>query len=791
MIKNSLEMRIKYKHQMVFMFLFLVAMGGNLDAQSFIKTNTGIKTSINGLNYELEIFKPDLIRVNKRPADLKLKNSSLSVIRQADPKVYFEVLDQNDLLTLKTDSLKINLDKINGSISFFSNNGQLLLKESPGSIRMKKDEGADRGYYNARQGFELLPSEVLYGLGQQQNGNLDQRHQTNLLVQGNTKVSIPFFQSTKGYGLFWDNYSPTVFKDTLNIVSFTSEVSSGIDYYFMKGNTTDAVVRQMRFLTGNAPMLPLWVYGYNQSKERYKTQFELLDVVKKYRQLKVPLDGIIQDWQYWGDDQHWNAMQFDSTTYPRPRSMVDSVHQLHAHLFVVAWPGFGPKTKQYKEFGQKNMLLNFDTWPPKAGAKIYDVYNPKARDLYWSYLNKGVFSLGVDAWWLDSSEPDHLNEKESDFDEKTFLGTYRSVRNAFPLEHISGIYDHQRKLSDKKRVVILTRSAFAGQQRYGANTWSGDITSNWPTLKRQIPAGLNFSLTGLPYWNTDIGGFFAGEFQKGGGAKNPAFQELYTRWLQFGTFMPMMRSHGTNIPREIYQFGHKGDRIFDILEKYIKLRYHLLPYIYATAWNVTSNGGSFMRPLQSDFKSDPRVAKISDSYLFGSSILVAPVTEKREITKDVYLPKGINWYDFWTGKQLPGGSVDKRAVPLDIMPIYIKAGSILPWGPDVQFATEKKWDDLEIRIYPGADGTFVLYEDQNDNYNYEKGAFSEILMDWDDHAGTLTIGVTKGNYPGMLKTRRFHLVIVDGSAKGTGVERSPKFNKTVIYTGKKIVVKLR
>ena len=783
----------KYKNQVIFGFLLLLLTGLSQKsaAQSFLKTKTGLKTSINGLRYEIQIFKPDLIRIIKYPKDVDFNKRSLSVIKSMDPKVVFKVQEKGGQYTLKTDSLIIHLDKANGDIAFFSNKGQLLLKESPGSIQLIKDEGVDSGKYKAAQGFKLLPDEVIYGLGQQQNGKLNQRYQTNLLVQGNTKVSIPFFQSTNGYGLFWDNYSPTVFKDTLNVLSFTSEVAKGIDYYFMKGVTTDAVVRQMRFLTGRAPMLPLWVYGYNQSRERYKTQFELMEVLKKYRQLKVPLDGIIQDWQYWGDDQHWNAMQFDSITYPRPKAMVDSVHQLKAHLFVVAWPGFGPKTSQYKEFGKKHMLLDFDTWPPKAGAKVYDVYNPKARDLYWSYLNKDVFSLGVDAWWLDSSEPDHLNEKDADFDEQTFLGSYRSVRNAFPLEHISGIYDHQRKVTDKKRVVILTRSAFAGQQRYGANTWSGDVTSNWPTLKRQIPAGLNFSLTGLAYWNTDIGGFFAGAFEKGGGAKNPAFQELYTRWLQFGVFMPMMRSHGTNIPREIYQFGQKGDRVFDILEKYIKLRYHLLPYIYATAWNVTNKGGSFMRPLQSDFKSDPHVANISDAYLFGSSIMVAPVTDEGLTIKEVYLPKGSRWYDFWTGKKLTGGKVDKKSVPLDIMPIYIKAGSILPWGPDVQYATEKKWDDLEIRIYPGADGHFVLYEDQNDNYNYEKGVYSIIRMDWKDAARTLTIGGRQGSFPGMLKSRHFHLVIVDDQGNGTGVAGSTEFNKTVAYSGKKMVVKLR
>jgi alpha-D-xyloside xylohydrolase len=291
----------------------------------------------------------------------------------------------------------------------------------------------------------------------------------------------------------------------------------------MYGPGADGVVSQMRDLTGQAPMMPLWVYGFSQSRERYKTQFELLDVVKKYRALKVPLDGIVQDWQYWGPDSNWNAMSFAPVIYPRPKAMIDSIHSLNAHLFIVAWPGFAPKTKQYQEFKQKNMLINFDTWPPKANTKPYDVYNPVARDIYWGYLNKGIFALGPDAWWLDSTEPDHINLQEKDFDQPTYLGTYRSVHNAFPLQHTKGVYEHQRQTSEDKRVILLTRSAFAGQQRYSANTWSGDVRSDWPTFKRQIPNALNFSMTGLPYWNADIGGFFAGHFNKGGGINNPEF----------------------------------------------------------------------------------------------------------------------------------------------------------------------------------------------------------------------------------------------------------------------------
>ncbi len=761
-----------------------------LRAQSnYKKTVDGVNATVNGVHIELEVYDADIIRVIKYPEGLHFIKNSLAVIKRPDGNIAKKVFERGNLIVLETSALKATLDRSTGKVSFSKLNNDLLFSERDNGAVFRPDKNADLNSYDVKQSFVLDANEVIYGLGEQQNGRLNQRGQDNLLVQGNGKVSIPFFQSIKGYGIYWDNYSPTRFIDNKAGTSFDSQVGNGIDYYFMKGANGDSVVAQMRFLTGQAPLLPLWVYGYNQSKERYKTQFELLDVVKKYRALHVPLDGIIQDWQYWGTDSNWNAMSFDSIRFPRPKKMIDSVHQLHAHIFIVAWPGFGPKTKQYSEFKKKSMLLNFDTWPPNSGTKVYDVYDPIARDIYWRYLNKGVFSLGSDAWWLDSSEPDHLNEKDSDFNQHTYLGTYRSVRNAFPLEHIKGVYAHQRQTTSKKRVVILTRSAFAGQQRFASNTWSGDVRSSWESFRNQIPAGLNFSLTGLPYWNTDIGGFFANDYVKGGGAKNPAFQELYTRWLQFGTFMPMMRSHGTAIPREIYQFGKKGDRIYDVLEKYIKLRYSILPYLYSTAWQVTNHSGSFMRALAIDFIKDRNVYNIGGEYMFGKSFLVSPVTEKGAKEQQVYLPAGASWYDFWTGALLKGGQSIHRATPIEIMPLYVRAGSIIPWGPEVQYATEKKWDNLELRIYPGADADFTLYEDENDNYDYEKGLYSEIKFHWDDKVHELTIDKKNGHFPGMLQARKFKIVLVKQD-HGSGSNLTMNVDKVINYNGEKVLIKL-
>ena len=456
-----------------------------------------------------------------------------------------------------------------------------------------------------------------------------QRNLKLYMVQGNTDDYIPFFQSVKGYGLFWDNYSPTFFEDSPESTSFKSEVGNCIDYYFMYAGNADGVIACMRDLTGQVPMFPLWTFGYWQSRERYKSQDELVGVVRKYRELGVPLDGIIQDWQYWGNNYLWNAMEFLNTEFYDPQKMVDDVHGLNAHMIISIWNSFGPQTKPYQELDKIGALMDFKTWPESgsekwppnpdypSGVRVYDPYNPVARDIYWKYLNKGIFSLGMDGWWMDSSEPDHLQSKPSDFDNKTYLGSFRKVRNAFPLMTVGGISQHQRSVSSGKRVFILTRSAFAGQQRYGANTWSGDVVASWDALRNQISAGLNFSLCGIPHWNSDIGGFFLWNYKMK--LDDASYRELYVRWMQFGTFCPMMRSHGTDAPREIYQFGKKGDKIYDALEKSINLRYSLLPYIYAASWDVTFNQSSMMRALMMDFANDKQALDINDEYMFWKS----------------------------------------------------------------------------------------------------------------------------------------------------------------------------
>jgi alpha-D-xyloside xylohydrolase len=787
-------------------FSFLVTF--NTRAQSFTKTDSGIKTTVNSVGIEIQFYAPSIVRVVKWPEGTSFTKESLSVIKSAR-KTAFRIARTGKTVSLKSESMTVNLDLNTGKISFMASN-YLLLNEKEGGSSFTDFNDAGVKTYSVYQAFILDKDEAVYGLGQQQQGKMIQRNIKLNMVQGNTDDYIPFFLSSKGYGLFWDNYSPTIFEDTPEITSFRSDVGDCIDYYFMYGANADGVIALMRELTGQVPMFPLWTFGYWQSKERYKSQDEILDVVKKYRELGVPLDGIIQDWQYWGNNYLWNAMEFLNAEFPNPKKMIDDVHGMNAHMIISIWNSFGPMTKQYRELQKIGALLDFQTWPQSgsekwpplmdypSGVRPYDVYNPAARDIYWTYLNKGIFSLGMDGWWMDSSEPDHMAFKPADFDIKTYLGSFRKVRNAFPLMTVGGIYDHQRAVSSDKRVFILTRSAFAGQQRYGANTWSGDVTASWDALKNQISAGLNFSLSNIPYWNSDIGGFFLSRFRKKLG--DAGYRELYARWIQFGTFCPMMRSHGTDAPREIYQFGKKGDRVYDVIEKYINLRYRLLPYIYTVSWDVTANQSTMMRALVMDFPGDRNALDINDQYMFGKSILVCPVTTpmySKETDEDfstiksreLYLPSGTDWIDFWTGEKLKGGQKVKKEVPLDIMPLYIKSGSIIPFGPEVQYATEKKWDNLELRIYEGANGSLTLYEDENDNYNYEKGMFSTITLKWDNTNRILTIGNRTGTFPGMLNERNFRIVVVSVN-KGTGSGLSVKYDAIVNYKGEKMSVKL-
>ncbi len=768
---------------------------------------------------KVEFMTPSIVHVVKYPA--AEQNLPRSLVVTAKP--------QDVKLTKKGNSttsseLTVRLDEKTGCLTFATAKGKVLLREKSHNFDPIA-KGNDAGKWKVRQTFTLDKDEPVYGLGTIQNGKMNRRGEHKRMEQSNLEDFQNVLQSIKGWGIYWDNYAPTQFDDDANGMSFESEVGQAVDYYFMYGGTADGVIAQMRYLSGDVPMFPLWTYGFWQSKERYKSARETESVVDQYRALQVPLDGIIQDWQYWGSNYLWNAMDFLSEDFSNGKQMIKNVHQKHAHFMISIWASFGPMTQQFRELDAKGLLMPFETWPQSgishvwppimkypSGVKVYDAFHPEARAIYWKYL-KTLYDYGTDAWWMDSTDPDFFNPKDSDYDHKVYGGTWRSQRNAFPLETVRGIYKAQRKESGSKRVFIMTRSSYAGQQHYGSNMWSGDVASSWDMLRKQIPAGLSFSLTGNPNFNTDIGGFFCGSYNtKGSGSapKNPQFQELYVRWLQYGLFCPVFRSHGADAPREIWQFGKKGEPVYDAIEKMIRLRYRLLPYIYSTAWQVTSNNDSYMRPLFSDFAADKRVWNMTDEFLFGRSVLAAPIvnpqyTQEKIVREDAmtgwdrknisdsnpvgsvdwtalktatkYLPKGAEWYDFWTGQRYRGGQEVTLTTTLDRVPMFVRSGSILPLGPEMQYVGEKAWDSMELRVYPGANGSFTLYEDEGDGYNYEKGVYSTVTFEWNDRSKTLDIGERKGEYPGMLKSRQFTVVLPNGN------------QQTVSYQGQQMSVK--
>ena len=782
-----------------------------------------------GMRTEVTVYDNSIVRVVKYPATLKQapEKHSFSVI--LTPQKCETTVNGN---SLETASMKVTVDS-QGRVTFATKDGKTLLKEQGGQVA-PITSGVDKGFYTSSQAFSLDKDEAIFGLGQRKDFDMNQRGKDVTIWSTNTNITIPYITSEKGYGLYWDNAGRSFFKDNSERTEFSSEVGSGIDYYFLyKDGTQDGVMASVRELTGQATMFPLWTMGFWQCRERYKSSDELCEVLDKYRELGIPLDGIVQDWQYWGCDSNWNAMKFQNPRYinklgdpeymrylpddedknarypesriKTPQEMVKYVHDHNAHIMISIWASFGPWTDQYKELKKINALYPFDTWPRNRGVMPYDAFNPKARDIYWKYLTN-LYNMGIDAWWSDSTEPDQF-EQPGDDDHMTYAGSWRSVKNAFPLVTNIGIYEHQRKMKggNNHRAFQMTRCGAFGLQRSAAFNWSGDIQATWEEFQNQVPSGLNYTLCGIPYWNTDIGGFFYWNYKND--PKNPALQELQTRWTQWGTFTPLMRSHSSSpMKSELYLFGKEGDWAYDAMKAAIKLRYRILPYTYSQMGQCVQNSETMMRPFVFDFAGDKTALNCKNEYMFGHSILVRPVTEPLYTYKDekknghaiypevekaaapvqVYLPAGTDWYDFWTNQKMQGGKNVQRLAPISIMPIYVKAGSIIPFGPDVQYAAEKKWENLEIRVYPGQDADYVFYEDEGDNYNYEKGQFSTIRFHWDESKQELTIGERSGSFKGMLASRQFNVVFVDsntpsGDKAATGT--------SVAYNGKEVKVK--
>ncbi|MFH1195862.1 MAG: TIM-barrel domain-containing protein [bacterium] len=905
----------------------------------------GIELKTPEINLRVQFFEDDVVRILKWCPGGTPEKISLSIIQDTAFELDIMVAETDEVYLLKSAKLILIISKNDANIAFLTSDYKPILNETGKPLFKPVSYFSDSGY-TIQQNFKLTSGEGIYGLGEQTDGDFNYRGKKVTLAQANVGAANSFLISTQNYGILWDNYSKTVFEDNAEGMSLWSDIGNNIDYYFVYGNNMDEVISGYRELTGDAPMYGKYAFGYWQSKEHYDTQAELMNVAEKYRALKIPIDNMIQDWDYWNGAQNWSGMFFDKSLFPTPKEMCDKLHAMNFHIIISIWPALGPNTEIYKDMLKNGFLYKPVGW---AGFKYYDAFNPAANELYWKYLRDGLYSKGLDGWWIDSTEPDVVNAMTKESSEyelrkmgSNHLGSWARYLNAFSLAMTDDIYKNWRKETSDRRAYILTRSTFAGQQRNAATTWSGDIGASWEVYRNQISAGLNHCMSGIPYWTFDIGAFvlgaYDGIFMKGG--KDPAYQELYARMFQLGAFSPIFRSHGSETPREIWEMGEFTEPILMM----DNLRYRLLPYIYSLGWKVTSEDYTIMRGLPMDFSFDENTFNIDDQFMFGPAIMVCPVTEymyhrppetstlvgpeffrtndgkpglsakyfkdparnilgkeqidpnidilwytgrpdyvtdstyaiqwkgklipketgkhqfhllcydakriilngdtlkmvytsveqytelidleagkeydfiietenrstgaarmilrwktpsmflkeqtieTKEKTTKVYLPAKTTWLDFWTGKTIEGGKEIKTDAPIEIIPLFVKAGSIIPMGPFLQYSTEKPADPIELRIYPGADGTFTLYEDENDNYNYEKGIYATIDFKWDDVNRQLTIGERKGEFPGMLKERTINIVIVKEN-HGTSLEICTAVDKSISYNGKEVIVK--
>src|SRR5215467_4523264 len=743
------------------------------------KEPDGVRFTLQKGVLRLQVCSDSIIRVRYSASESAPVHPDLVVIKNSWPVANWELQSSDENVMVSTAQIKAIISRKDSSVTFQDAAGKTLFQQTELTMSPVVVNGEQT--YHLELFSKLWGSnESFYGLGQHQAGAWNYRGEAVDISQDNTNISIPFFLSSNGYGIFWNNASRSRFNNRfLSALYLSSEVADELDYYFLYGPEFDQLIAGYRELTGAPPLFGKWAYGFWQCKNKYNTQDELLGVAHKYREQHIPVDNIVQDW-FW-----WNTMGepvFDKARYPDPPGMVDDLHKNNFHLMISFWPFIRPGTKTYEDMDQKGFFIDRTkvvSFHP-ARMALYDAFNPEARKYYWNLMDQALFKIGVDAWWLDTTEPE-TEDRETNVlvTNTTYLGNGARYANAFPLMTMGAVYQGQRRESDKKRVFILSRSAFAGAQRNAAAVWSGDVNSDWVFFKKQIPAGLNYSISGLPYWTTDIGGFVSGN------PDDPEYRELFIRWFQFGTFNPILRVHGTRSTNqnELWSYGPEAQKI---LTSFDALRYRLLPYIYSLAWMTTSQGYTPMRGLSMDFRTDAHSATISDQFMFGPALLVNPVTDPEVTSRQVYLPKA-KWYDFWDGGSVEGSRTTMAAAPLEKLPLFVRAGSIVPMGPEKEWSTEKQEDPIELRVYRGADGDFNLYEDENDGYNYEKGMYTTIPFHWDDAKQKLTIGERKGTFPGMLIERRFQIVFV-GEGHGAGISTEIKPDKLLTYSGKQLAV---
>lgn len=703
--------------------------------------------------------------------------------------------------TITTKKLKITVDKATNAITYADLAGNIITAEDAQNKTMSPATIAGISTYNVSTQFKSPGDEALYGLGCHPLDTLSINYKgrnQDLAIRYLTGA-IPVMLSTKGYGILWDNYSASNFygaEEGNTKYKYVSESGKQVDYYFFYGPDFDHIINEYRIASGKAPMYGKWAFGLFQSQDRYMSEEEILSVKNNYRNNHIPVDVIVQDWYYW-DPLPIGSHIMQPQRYPHPKQLVDSLHKANIHAMISIWPVFGKGTNNYDALQKMGGLtdITWDNVVTHTFDTYYDAHNPKARQLYWEQARDSLIKrYGWDAWWIDQCEPDNGSLLDARRQSNFWIGKGIDYFNTYSLEHTKGIYKGWRADIPGKRAFFLARQSFAGAQRNAATLWSSDITCTFAAFKVQVPQGINACASGIPYWTSDIGGY---HYHWGvPDWKKPENRELFTRWFQFGAFCPIFRVHGKG-ERALFS-NNWDDSTKAILLKFDKLRYRLLPYIYSLAGKVTQDNYTMMRALTFDFRKDPNVYSIPDQYMFGPAFLVNPVTQQLytganavsgDKTRKVYLPATTKWYNFWTGEVTTGGQSVDAAAPIDILPLYIKAGSVVPMGPEMEYATQKPADKIELRIYPGADGQFKFYEDENDNYNYEKGKFATFTLTWKDKTHQLLISDTKGQFTGMLKNRTFNVILVNGS-HGSNVGLTAKADKVVKYSGKAIAVKI-
>jgi alpha-D-xyloside xylohydrolase len=791
---------LRIKQVLALLALTVLSVVAQAKVVSFTKDNDGITIKLDKGLMKVKVCSDNIVEVKYTLLQDFLMKKSLVITNDWKKGTKFTLSENKEEIVIITGNLKVWINKSTNAIRFTDLKGSTILSEDgENGKNMTPAVIAGLQVNNCTTQFLSPANEALFGLGchPEDSLSINYKGRNQDLVIKYMTGAIPMILSTRGYGLLWDNYSPSYFyggEAGNTKFKYMSESGEMVDYYFIYGPSFDSIIASYREATGEAPMFPKWAFGLFQSQDRYKSQAEVLSVKDNYRKNNIPVDCIVQDWFYWEPDVI-GSHKFWPERYPDPKAMVAELHKANIHAMISIWPVMAKGTANYNAMAKAGNLTTilWDNVMTHTFDNYYDAHSEKARKMYWDQARDSLIKpQGWDAWWVDQCEPDNgtlLDERR-----KAVFAIGRGIDyfNTYSLMHSTGLYENWRKDIPGKRAFFLIRQAFAGQQRNAATLWSSDITCTWNAYRNQVPQGINACVSGIPYWTSDIGGYhFHWQAPDWSAPKN---RELFTRWFQFGTFSPIFRIHGKG---ERALFSDNWDATTkSILLNYDNLRYRLLPYIYSLAWKVTNEGYTIMRSLAFDFPDDDAIKSIPDQYMFGPAFMVNPVTKSlynlsnsQDIkkTRKVYLPKMSDWYDFWTGKLINGGQTIDADAPIETIPLYVRAGSIIPMGPYLQYATEKGADPIEIRVYTGANADFVLYEDENDTYDYESGKYSTITMSWNEAEKTFTIKDRNGKFPGMLENRTFKIVWVN-SNNGTGVEPAKKA-EIVQYTGKEIKIK--